>query len=501
MTTTRSNIETKCVLVPDLTDANRNWFAKLVIIEKSPIRYGKDTGTPYQKYIFADASNNTIQASVYDRDIEDLDPILQLHCTYYIGNAWITKIASPFFMASSPYQLTISKRTFIHAVPPDNALPYEHCYQFTPFHELHSFIGDDNTRISILCVVIHALPPRTVPRGNRYVPIQEFVVLNEEKRPLLFTMWEEFLPSKGAQLKNLIPHQPIIIIARPKVNTHHTISIGTQATSIVIFNPQIPQAALLKQWITENTTYMQTVTREKLYDKAHQRVHPPIPSQLREIYATKPFWIKAEIRIRNNNSRFYFLSCPNPTCMKPTGADIDTDFTCFFCRMTYSRPLARLRFETQLCDNTGLLIATIEDDYAESILQTSVHEVIRMEQTEEQLDIAAINSRLQNTHYYIQVRNTTRSVQFTHNPRYIIVAYLPILPQPHIASTTHPSNTESEASGSTAIPAPTTDDYTSTSRLAIASASESTNKEERSQLQSKHPLDPSSEITPKRHKP
>ena len=127
--------------------------------------------------------------------------------------------------------------------------------------------------------------------------------------------------------------------------------------------------------IAENATYIRRIIEEKLYDKAHQQVHPPIASQLREIYTidstaqqvnfltsmfklnlkftfpnfhyknmqTKPFWIKAEIRIRNTNSRYYFLSCPNPTCMKPTGADIDTDFTCFYCRMTYPKPLARYR--------------------------------------------------------------------------------------------------------------------------------------------------------------
>ena len=54
----------------------------------------------------------------------------------------------------------------------------------------------------------------------------------------------------------------------------------------------------------------------------------------------------------------------------------------------------RLCFETQLCDDIDLLTASIEDDYAESILQTSVHEVIRMERAKEQLDVAAINSRL-----------------------------------------------------------------------------------------------------------
>ncbi|CDP22256.1 unnamed protein product [Coffea canephora] len=93
-------------------------------------------------------------------------------------------------------------------------------------------------------------------------------------------MWEEFLPSEGAQLKSLIPHQPIIIIARPKFNTHHTISIGTLATSIIIFNLEIPQAALLRQWIAENATYIRKLIQEKLYDKAHQQVHPPIESQL-----------------------------------------------------------------------------------------------------------------------------------------------------------------------------------------------------------------------------
>ena len=72
----RSSIETKCILIPELTDTNRNRFAKLVIIEKSPIRYGKDTGTPYQKYIFADAAVSApSQILTTTRDFQQEPPL------------------------------------------------------------------------------------------------------------------------------------------------------------------------------------------------------------------------------------------------------------------------------------------------------------------------------------------------------------------------------------------------------------------------------------------
>ncbi|XP_071917333.1 replication protein A 70 kDa DNA-binding subunit B-like [Coffea arabica] len=242
------DMEKKCVLIPELTDTNSNWFAKLIVIEKSAIRYSKEDGRPYQKLVFADAMRNTIQATIFERDIQDIEPILQLYSTYYIGNAWITKISIPFYLASSPYQMTISKRTFIQAVSAQDALPSDYCYELTSFTQLHNYIGDYSARINILCAVVHALPPRLVPRGKRYVPIQEFAVVNEEKQPMTFTMWEEFLSVEGSQLKAMVPQQPIILLARPKVNSYHTISLGTQATTIILFNPEIPQATALRNW-------------------------------------------------------------------------------------------------------------------------------------------------------------------------------------------------------------------------------------------------------------
>ena len=56
-------MEKKCVLIPELTDTNSNWFAKLIVIEKSAIRYSKEDGRPYQKLVFADAMVRNIKSS------------------------------------------------------------------------------------------------------------------------------------------------------------------------------------------------------------------------------------------------------------------------------------------------------------------------------------------------------------------------------------------------------------------------------------------------------
>ena len=39
---------------------------------------------------------------------------------------------------------------------------------------------------------------------------------------MTFTMWEEFLSVEGLQFKDIVPQQPIILLARPKVNSYHS---------------------------------------------------------------------------------------------------------------------------------------------------------------------------------------------------------------------------------------------------------------------------------------
>lgn len=448
-----TEMEARCLLIPLLIEGTRNWISKLVVVEKTLVRCGKHGGNPYQRIVFADSENNAIQGIIYAKDLDVLDPLLQLHSTFYIGSARISSIDNNFYLGTSQFQLVLTKSTFIRLVPPQFALTYEQYYRLTPFSHIHKSIDDPTATTNILCAVIQALPQRTIPRGEDHALIQEFIIVNEEKKPIILTMWDEFVRTEAAYLSTILADQPIMFVARAKINSVYNLSASTQATSIIMYDLPIPQTYALKDWVRANRPYIEAIITERLYDPIYQTIHPPTLAQVRSINqmisapkTAKPFWIKAEIRIINPYQQFYFLSCPNTRCKKGTGAQIDMEFTCFHCHTAFAHPQPRLKFDIQLFDGTGFVNASIDDANAEQILTISPQTIVQMEQMNEQVDITFANNRLQDKQFYIQIRNTARSMQ---PPRYVILACLPVpdLQTPSLTSTsqdpTSPTSTTS----------------------------------------------------------
>lgn len=129
--------------------------------------------------------------------------------------------------------------------------------------------------------MIHVFPPRFVERTKRN--LQDFVVVNEERRPLILTLWEEFLQSEAHYLTQNVHNMPIILGMRLAVNTFYGLSTGTVPNSTILFDPPIPQAEQLKLWIEANKEYIETVVSDKLYDKEKRSVDQPSYSQIRKI--------------------------------------------------------------------------------------------------------------------------------------------------------------------------------------------------------------------------
>ncbi|KAL3527842.1 hypothetical protein ACH5RR_012498 [Cinchona calisaya] len=188
---------------------------------------------------------STIQAVTYTKDVAAIDRILEAYCLYYIGNASVSKITQQKFQfATSSLQLTLTGRTFIRQIEGPKKL----------------FL------IYILCAVVNVLPGRTMPRDNKQVQIQEFVIVNDECKPVIFTMWEEFLDSYAAQLVDVAPTFPIILII-------------TQVKNYCQAYTPIPQAAELQNWVKGNCTYIEKSVPDRLYEREHQTIETPAENQ------------------------------------------------------------------------------------------------------------------------------------------------------------------------------------------------------------------------------
>ncbi|XP_073119768.1 replication protein A 70 kDa DNA-binding subunit B-like [Henckelia pumila] len=208
-----SSMEEKCTTLGQLNPNSHNWFVKVLVAEKTPIRntrWGR-----HMKLVFVDK-----ESIIYGQDLEQLDKLLDLYKTYFMGNAKIRQIAANTpILAASEYQMVLNRSTYIKLCSQQEQLPITNIYQLTRFAQCSEFADVASKQINLLCAVIHVFPPRFVQRTRRN--LQDFVIVNEEHRPMLLTLWEEFLQNEGPRLSENVHKVPVILGIRLSVNTFY----------------------------------------------------------------------------------------------------------------------------------------------------------------------------------------------------------------------------------------------------------------------------------------
>lgn len=144
---TSRSIEDKCTTLENLRPDVRSWFVKVFVSEKTPIRllkWGRQ-----QKLVFVDKENGSMQSIVYEQDVDQLDKLLELYKTYYVGNAKIKeKTGNTPVLASSKYQMLLSRSTYIKLAEQQDQLLIDHAYHFTRFAQCAKVADVSNKQIS-----------------------------------------------------------------------------------------------------------------------------------------------------------------------------------------------------------------------------------------------------------------------------------------------------------------------------------------------------------------
>ncbi|XP_027173987.1 replication protein A 70 kDa DNA-binding subunit B-like [Coffea eugenioides] len=366
-------MDSRCILIKDFQEKQRQWFAKLYVIEVTRIFDPTPRTKAYRRLLFADDQNDTIQGIIYQQDLAFIGEIFKLQTSYYVGGAYISKIQdSRHQMGTTPLQLTFDKRSFIQPAASPLPMSLPTYFPLTSFWDLDQYQGKDDQRLNIMCIVIQALPQRLIA-GAKPSIIQEFIVVNEEQRPLILTLWEPFVDNEGAQLLQIAHTYPIVVILRPIVTTFYGISLRTKGSTNILLDPPFPQISTLAEWIEENKNYIDKIKAQKLYEKANQKIKPPPEKDIRQIsqilgayILPKDFWIKGTIQITNSCQHFYIASCADCGCT--TNAPMDFEFSCHNCNKSQTKPIPKARLFVQISDDSAHLDAFVQDSYAENII-------------------------------------------------------------------------------------------------------------------------------------
>ncbi|XP_019254263.1 PREDICTED: replication protein A 70 kDa DNA-binding subunit B-like isoform X2 [Nicotiana attenuata] len=435
-----------------ITPKTEEWTCKVQVVDKGRPRDNIEK-TKYQLMILQDEEENQVECIIFNAEITHFEDLFRPFHTNLVSVAQVKESNYMYGNPVNKFTWTIDRSTIVEPVetinPPEVPLPPPTRLTLTPF--------DNFEYQHVLAIVLNGSSSTYASNGKR---IQDFIIMDDQKKPTKFTLWKDFIDHDGNKLFKQLKEYPVILarkIGRPKspsgsgltnrFSTTHTGLTSRFSTTIEI-NPPYPQANALRTWARENEQMLIAYTIEStsptgslLFVPFEEEIVP-----IADIQQQSPgqiFSIQAEVALQNEKQRFFILACSD--CKQHFTRTVSRrTFYCTNCRRS-TLLVPRCQFEVTVTDQSGSTTATISDEHAENILLLTSEELYNIYNVKKELP-PIVNAQKQLTG---KIFNLQMKKLFTKNhdavPGKLVI--LSFIPKGNPASQT-PSTIKDVAEGS-----------------------------------------------------
>ncbi|CAA0843264.1 Syntaxin-22 [Striga hermonthica] len=163
-----------------------------------------------------------VSSVAYNAVINEFKSLLLPYKRYYISGAIVRPENPVYQVGDYKYNWLLQMDTlveeFTEPIPPQ--LPCQ--IDIHQFKDLHKFADTENYR-NIIAVVVHAFPAKHL--GD--TTARDIVLINQEKKPILLTLWNEFEAENGPQLSSSVATGNIVLAMMVRVSTFYGIATKT----------------------------------------------------------------------------------------------------------------------------------------------------------------------------------------------------------------------------------------------------------------------------------
>nr|GLL31365.1 uncharacterized protein LOC109154751 [Ipomoea trifida] len=173
-------------------------------------------------------------------------------------------------------------------------------------------------KIGIMAIVIYKLPRQIVVTKNGEQNVHDFVVMNEELKPIILTLWRTFAVNQGVQLELQLRQGkfPIILAEGLNVNAFQGLSLSTLYNTSIEVDPVAHGAKVLNDWKDKNSELIYKEIVDKTYLDSLLTLADPIRqrktclSSLETEFEQKPIaWVRGKIRLLKRDGFDYYVGC------------------------------------------------------------------------------------------------------------------------------------------------------------------------------------------------
>ncbi|CAH1413861.1 unnamed protein product [Lactuca virosa] len=313
-----------------------------------------------------------VLALVYSNDLDFFENTFKPYNRYQISNANLRLTEPRFQLDSYEFSWTLTKQTLIEPIEEQTPPPLPCQFHFTPFSELYKYAD-------VRGVVIKCFPIQHVKKGSETSSKRDVIIVNEEKKLLILTLWNPIDEIEGNALVKITNTGPLVFAMRVNVTTFYGQSLTTSPRSAILINPPVKDDLALQDWYTinkeeikgllQNETYKDT---EILLPSPENKDILPIGRAIIRMKNGKPTWIKGNLNLPHQDRSFTQTICA--MCLKPIQADVNWNIKCPLCKEKSEVHIIS-RAIIEIDDGTGTIVASISTPEIEKLIPLKPNEI------------------------------------------------------------------------------------------------------------------------------
>lgn len=373
----RMGISRRVYPLVSLNPYQGNWTIKVRVTSKGSMRSFKNARG--EGHVFnvelTDEDGTQIQATMFNEAADKFYPKLELGKVYFISKGSLRVANKQFSSVKNDYEMTLNAHAEVEEIADEETKIPELCYNIVKIDELGPHVNR-NDLVDVLGVVQSVSGVVSIKRkiNNDEIPKRDITIADESKKTVVVSLWNESASNEGENLLNMVHESPIILLKGLRVSDFQGVSLSATPKSVIIVNPDIPEAHKLGSWFRSEGKEAQLTSAGASLPRSGPRsmfadrefiseIIQPSVGQGKPAY----FNVKAYISFIKPEQAMWYLACQS--CNRKVTEDLGSSkFWCEGCQKLFDGCNRRYMLTVKVSDFSGEAWVSAFNEQSEHIL-------------------------------------------------------------------------------------------------------------------------------------
>ncbi|KAK9996254.1 hypothetical protein SO802_020940 [Lithocarpus litseifolius] len=375
-----------------------SWTIKVRVTSKGSMRTYKNArgeGCVFNVEL-TDEDGTQIQATMFNEAAKKFYDRFQLGKVYFISKGTLRLANKQFKTVKNDYEMTLNENSEVEEASNEEAFVPETTFNFVPIDSLGPYVNGMEL-VDVIGVVQNVSSTMSIRRksNNDTIPKRDITIADETKKTVVVSLWNDLATSVGQELLDIADKSPIVAIKSLKVGEFQGVSLSTLSRSVVLVNPDLPEAKKLRSWYDSEG-------KESSMASVSSGMSPSSKSGSRSMYSDrvslshilknpslgeeKPvfFSIRGYISFIKPDQAMWYRACK--TCNKKVTEALGSGYWCEACQKNDEECNLRYIIVVKISDASGEAFISVFNEEAEKIVGCSADELDKLKSEEGEED-------------------------------------------------------------------------------------------------------------------